>query len=113
MELVKICAVVSSLSFICYVISYFISPNMKQEFIRYGLQKIGLFVIILQFIGAVGLIIGFKYPPILLISALGLSLLMLAGLIVRLRLKDSLSAYFPALFYMLLNAYIFIRVIIQ
>ncbi len=113
MELVKICAVVSSLSFICYVISYFISPNMKQEFIRYGLQKIGLFVIILQSIGAVGLIIGFKYPPILLISALGLSLLMLAGLIVRLRLKDSLSAYFPALFYMLLNAYIFIRVIIQ
>jgi len=86
---------------------------MKQEFIRYGLQKIGLFVIILQSIGAVGLIIGFKYPPILLISALGLSLLMLAGLIVRLRLKDSLSAYFPALFYMLLNAYIFIRVIIQ
>lgn len=113
MELVKICAVVSSLSFICYVISYFVSPNMKQEFIRYGLQKIGLFVIILQSIGAVGLIIGFKYPPILLISALGLSLLMLAGLIVRLRLKDSLSAYFPALFYMLLNAYIFIRVIIQ
>ena len=86
---------------------------MKQEFIRYCLQKIGLFVIILQSIGAVGLIIGFKYPPILLISALGLSLLMLAGLIVRLRLKDSLSAYFPALFYMLLNAYIFIRVIIQ
>ena len=86
---------------------------MKQEFIRYGLQKIGLFVIILQSIGAVGLILGFKYPPILLISALGLSLLMLAGLIVRLRLKDSLSAYFPALFYMLLNAYIFIRVIIQ
>ena len=113
MELVKICAVVSSLSFICYVISYFVSPNMKKEFIRYGLQKLGLFVIILQFIGAVGLIIGFKYPPILLISSLGLSLLMLAGLIVRLRLKDSLSAYFPALFYMLLNAYIFIRVIIQ
>ena len=69
---------------------------MKQEFIRYGLQKLGLFVIILQSIGAVGLIIGFKYPPILLISALGLSLLMLAGLIVRLRLKDSLSASFPA-----------------
>ena len=113
MELVKICAVVSSLSFICYVISYFVSPNMKKEFIRYGLQKLGLFVIILQFLGAVGLIIGFKYPPILLISALGLSLLMLAGLIVRLRLKDSLSAYFPALFYMLLNAYIFIRLIIQ
>ena len=111
MELVKICAVVSSLSFICYVISYFISPNMKQEFIRYGLQKIGLFVIILQSIGAVGLIIGFKYPPILLISALGLSLLMLAGLIVRLRLKDSLSASFPAFFYMLLNAYIFFRMI--
>lgn len=86
---------------------------MKQEFIRYGLQKLGLFVIILQLLGAVGLIIGFKYRPILLISALGLSLLMLAGLIVRLRLKDSLSAYFPALFYMLLNAYIFIRVIIQ
>jgi hypothetical protein len=111
MELVKICAIVSSLSFFCYVISYFVTPNMKQEFIRYGLQKLGLFVIILQFLGAVGLIIGFKYPPILLISSLGLSLLMLAGLIVRLRLKDSLSASFPAFFYMLLNAYIFFRMI--
>jgi len=113
MELVKICAVVSSLSFICYVISYSASPNMKKEFIRYGLQKLGLFVIILQFIGALGLIIGFKYPPILLFSSLGLSLLMMAGLLVRIRLKDSLWASFPALFFMLLNAYIFFRMIIQ
>jgi len=113
MELVKICAVVSSLSFICYVISYFTSPNMKKEFIRYGLQKLGLFVIILQFIGALGLIIGFKYPPILLFSSLGLSLLMMAGLLVRIQLKDSLWASFPALFFMLLNAYIFLRMIIQ
>ncbi|MBT4919220.1 MAG: hypothetical protein HON09_07100 [Flavobacteriaceae bacterium] len=113
MELVKICTVVSSLSFICYVISYFVSPNMKKEFIRYGLQELGLYIIILQFLGAVGLIIGFNYQPLLLISSMGLSLLMMTGLIVRIRLKDSLWVSFPALFYMLLNAYIFIKTIIQ
>ena len=81
---------------------------MKKEFKRFGLEKIGLLIIILQFIGATGLIVGLKFNPILTISSLGLTLLMLSGLIVRIKLKDSIWISLPSLFYLGLNTYIFL-----
>ena len=80
---------------------------MKSEFKRFNLEKLGLLTIILEFVGATGLLIGLLYNPIVLISSGGLALLMLLGTIVRIRLKDSLWVSLPALFYMGLNAYIF------
>ena len=81
---------------------------MKNEFKRFNLEKLGLLVIILECFGATGLIVGLKYSQILTVSSLGLSLLMLCGLIVRIKNKDSLGVAIPATFYMLLNAYIFL-----
>nr|WP_239540852.1 DoxX family protein [Cryomorpha ignava] len=81
---------------------------MKKEFKRFGLEKIGLLTIILEVMGATGLIVGLKFNLILTISSLGLALLMLSGLIVRLKLKDSIWISFPALFYMALNTFIFL-----
>ena len=107
MDIEKICILISSLSFFAYALSYFISPHMKKEFKRFGLEKIGLLTIILEFIGATGLIVGLKFNPILTISSFGLALLMFSGLIVRIRLKDSIWISLPALFYMGLNTYIF------
>ncbi|KRP29130.1 DoxX family protein [Polaribacter sp.] len=99
---------VSSISFLGYGISYFKGPHMKSEFKRFQLEKLGLLTIILQLIGALGLLLGFWfYTPLLLISAAGLSLMMLLGLVIRFKLKDSLWVSLPALFFMLLNAYIF------
>jgi hypothetical protein len=108
MDIDEICILISSLSFFAYAISYFTSPHMKKEFKRFGLEKIGLLTIILQFIGATGLIVGLKFNPILIISSLGLTLLMLSGLIVRIKLKDSIWISLPALFYLGLNTYIFL-----
>ena len=108
MNIDKICILISSLSFFAYAVSYFTSPHMKKEFKRFGLEKIGLLTIILQFMGATGLIVGLKFNPILTISSLGLTLLMLSGLIVRIKLKDSIWISLPALFYMGLNTYIFL-----
>ena len=108
MDIDKICILISSLSFFAYAISYFTSPHMKKEFKRFGLEKIGLLTIILEFIGATGLIVGLKFNPILTISSLGLTLLMLSGLIVRIKLKDSIWISLPALFYLGLNTYIFL-----
>ena len=71
----------------------------------------GLFIIILQFLGAAGLLVGLKINIILIISSLGLAILMLLGLAVRIKLKDSLWISLPALFYMSLNAYIFFQAI--
>tara|TARA_B100001093_G_scaffold139456_1_gene132027 strand:- start:491 stop:748 length:258 start_codon:yes stop_codon:yes gene_type:complete len=80
---------------------------MKLEFKRFELEKFSSMVIGFQFLGASGLLAGFYYKPILIISSLGLTLLMLLGVMVRIRMRDSLLVSFPAFFYMCLNGYIF------
>lgn len=85
------------------------TPKMKKEFKKFGLENIGLIVIVLEFIGAVGLLIGLKFYSILMISSLGLAILMLAGLIIRVRVKDNIWISMPAFFYMLLNIFIFCK----
>ena len=80
---------------------------MKGEFKRFKLEKLGLFTIVLEFLGASGLLVGLLFKPLILLSSGGLALLMLIGLIVRIKLRDSLWVSLPALFYMGLNAYIF------
>ena len=105
----QICSLFSSLSFFGYVIAYFAGTKMKEEFIRFKLRKIGVYIIILELLGAIGLIVGLQFNAILIISSLGLTLLMLAGIAVRIKIKDSLQATFPAFFFMVLNAIIFIE----
>ena len=80
---------------------------MKNEFKRFGLEKFGLIIIASQFLGATGLIVGLMYNPILSISSFGLASLMFLGILVRIKLKDSLWLSTPALFYMVLNTFIF------
>lgn len=84
---------------------------MKSEFKRFKLEKLGLLTIVLEIVGALGLLIGLWYKPLLLLSSGGLALLMFLGVIVRIKLKDSLWITLPALFYMFLNGYIFYVVI--
>jgi hypothetical protein len=81
---------------------------MKSEFKRFNLEKLGLFTIILELLGATGLLVGLKFNPLLTISSIGLCLLMLSGLIVRIKLKDSIWISLPAVFYMGLNLFIFL-----
>ncbi len=104
---VTICILISSLSFFVYAFLYFYKPHMKNEFKRFGLEKIGLTTVLLEITGALGLLVGLKFNLILMISSLGLALLMFAGLIVRIKLKDSIRVSLPAIFYMVLNAFIF------
>ncbi len=109
MDLTFICIIISSLSFYAYVVSYFISPHMKNEFKRFNLEKFGILTIILEFLGATGLLVGIKWNLILMISSLGLGLLMFCGLAVRIKLKDSLWISLPAVFFMILNLFIFLE----
>lgn len=90
-----------------YGISYFTSVKMKSEFKRFGLEKVGALTAILEILGALGLLLGLKLRPILLISSGGLALLMLLGVAVRISVKDGIWVSLPAFFFMLLNAYIF------
>lgn len=109
MNLYNLCVVISSLSFLGYGISYFILPQMKSEFIRFKLEKFGLLTIILQLLGALGLLVGLVWKPILVVSSGGLALLMLLGLLVRIKSRDSIWVSLPALLFMILNVYILIE----
>ncbi len=112
MTVLNFLTVFSSLSFLGYGIAYFTSTKMKDEFKRFGLEKLGVLTAILELLGALGLLVGFKLTPILLISSGGLALLMFFGVAVRIKVKDSFMVTIPATFYMLLNAYIFYMVLI-
>jgi len=81
---------------------------MKSEFIRFGLGRLGMLIAVLEIIGAIGLLVGLWIHSVLLISSGGLAVLMFMGVIVRLKVKDSLWLSLPALFFMVLNSYIFI-----
>lgn len=109
MRLLQILILLSSLSFLAYGVAYFKSPNMKSEFKRFGLEKVGLLTVILEIVGAIGLLVGLQINPILVIASGGLATLMLLGVLVRLKMKDGLWVSLPALFFMLLNFYIFFR----
>ncbi|MFM8913169.1 MAG: DoxX family protein [Flammeovirgaceae bacterium] len=82
---------------------------MKNEFKRFKLEKLGLTIIILEVLGATGLLVGLKINPILILSSLGLGLLMFCGLIVRINQNDSAWVSLPAAFFMILNFYVFIE----
>ena len=101
----------SATSFLIYGIAYFISSNMKNEFKRFGLEKFGAFIAILELIGAVGLFIGLQNHTILVLASGGLTILMLLGTGVRIKMRDSLLVSLPAFFYFLLNAYILYQVL--
>ena len=103
----------SSLSFLTYGIAYFKSPNMKSEFKRFGLEKQGMLVAILEVLGAIGLLVGLAFNPIMVLSAGGLALLMLLGVAVRLKIGDSVLVCLPAFSFMVLNAYVFYKALPQ
>ena len=107
MNLLNMLILISSLSFLGYGVSYFTSPQMKNEFKRFGLEKVGTATAVLELLGAIGLLIGLKIQLILLISAGGLAILMFLGVAVRVKVQDSLWISLPALFFMILNFYIF------
>ena len=87
---------------------------MRQEFKRFGLNTLQRNVTgILQVLGGLGLFLGIVYPLIGAIAAAGLSLLMLLGFVVRLKIRDSMRQTFPSFIFMLLNAYLFWQFLVQ
>lgn len=96
----------SSISFLFYGISYFVSRHLQDEFRRFGLAKFGPLTGVLEILGAIGLLVGLMVPLILVVSAGGLAVLMLLGFGVRLKIKDGFWVSLPSFLFMLVNAYI-------
>ena len=109
MNFLNVLILFSAASFLIYGIAYFVSTNMKNEFKRFGLEKFGPLTAILELAGALGLFIGIQNHTILILASGGLALLMLLGVCVRIKIKDSLLVSLPAFFYFVLNLYILYR----
>jgi hypothetical protein len=97
----------SALSFLAYGAVCLTSKRMRGEFKRLGLERFTWTVGSLEILGAVGLLVGLREPFILLVSSGGLALLMLLGVVFRVRAGDSFGSCFPALFFMALNGGLF------
>ncbi len=96
----------SGVAFLVYGASVVFSNAMADEFERFGLAKFRVLTGVLELLGGAGLLIGLLYLPLLCLSAAGLALLMLLGLGVRLRMRDSVLLTMPALVLMIINAMI-------
>lgn len=79
---------------------------MKRDFERFGLSSLRTLTGTLEALGALGLIAGQFWPPLVPLSAGGLALLMMAGIVARVRVLDSLSQTVPALVLMCMNLFI-------
>ncbi len=95
--------------FLVYGVSLLISSSMVIDFDRFELAKFRVLTGVLEVLGAVGLAVGFKWPAITPLAATGLCLLMLAGVIVRLRSGDGVLLSLPAALLMIVNGYIALR----
>ncbi len=109
MELVfQACKALSMAAFLFYGLVCLCSESMVAEFERFGLARLRTLTGTLELLGALGLIFGYFYPPLVTASSAGLSLLMIMGIVVRLRIRDRLIAMLPALALLLINAFVFV-----
>jgi hypothetical protein len=98
--------VVSSTLFLFYGIACLLFEGMRRDFERFGFSRLRPLVGILEVLGALGLIVGQFWPPLVALSAGGLALMMLVGVGTRVRVLDSLAQTLPALALMCVNLFI-------
>lgn len=96
----------SAISFLGFGLACFFSGSLKQEFNRYGVGALRAMIGGLQLCGALGLLAGLSQPWMGRTAAACLSMMMLVGVGIRIKIKDSLLQTTPTLFYVVLNAYL-------
>ncbi len=86
---------------------------MRAEFARYRLEHYRQIVGGLQIAGAVGLLLGLRYPLLGIIAGTGLAMMMTVAVATRLRIGDRVTQCVPAVLYLLLNVYICVTLVGQ
>jgi uncharacterized membrane protein YphA (DoxX/SURF4 family) len=89
-------ALVSGSSFLYYGYEILFGPDSRREFERYGIPGIRAFVGVTEFLGGAGVLLGLGVAPLGAAAAAGLTLMMAAGVIVRLRIHDAPRLMVPA-----------------
>ncbi|MBM4245959.1 MAG: hypothetical protein FJ148_19520 [Deltaproteobacteria bacterium] len=93
-------------AFLFYGLACLLFEGMNAEFERYGLARLRKLTGSLEVAGALGLCAGYFLPPLVIAASGGLSLLMLMGVLVRVRIRDPLVSMLPALALLVINAYV-------
>jgi uncharacterized membrane protein YphA (DoxX/SURF4 family) len=97
-------ALVSSLLFLYYGFKVLFNTASKEEFERFGVPVMRRFVGIMEVLGGAGVILGLVVAPLGALAASGLAVLMILGLIVRIRVHDPVRLMVPAALLGALNA---------
>lgn len=114
MDLLSVLTWFSSLAFIYFGINCFYSKFIIDEFERYKLPNYRKLTGFLQLLGAMGLLVGlYLFPIVLLLASIGLCLLMFAGFIVRIKIKDNFIKSSPSFTFAILNLFIAIKTFYQ
>jgi hypothetical protein len=83
---------------------------MRLEFVRFRLSDTQRKITgVLQIIAGIALLISFISPLVGIIATGGLTIQMLLGFMVRLKIKDSMILSLPSFVFMILNAYLFVH----
>jgi uncharacterized membrane protein YphA (DoxX/SURF4 family) len=97
-------AVVSGAAFVRYGVRVLREPHLEAEFRRYGIPDARHLVGVLEILGGVGVVVGLALPLLGAAAAAGLTTLMVLGLAVRVRLRDTVRQMLPAATLATLNA---------
>lgn len=103
----EILRALSMVTFLYYGWACVFADSMAAEFERFGLARIRTLVGSLELLGALGLLVGYVFPPVVVVSSGGLCLLMLLGVGTRIYVGDPFVESLPALALCLINAFVF------
>lgn len=99
----------SAISFLFYGYGCLFSNKMKQEFLRFKLSETQRKITgVLQIVAGLALLFSFISPLVGIIATAGLTIQMLLGFMVRLRIKDSIMLSLPSFVFMIFNGYLFV-----
>lgn len=105
-HLLETAQAISAVCFLAYGIGCLTTRTMQTEFLRYGLPNLRVLTGTLQIAAAIGLFAGYAYPACALLSAAGLSIMMIVAIGVRLKIKDPPAGFLQAVACFLLNAFV-------
>lgn len=97
-------ALVSGLSFLRYGFRILFRVELSEEFARYGVPRVRAFVGVMELLGGAAVLVGIVVAPLGALGAGGLTLLMIIGLGIRIKIHDPPRLMVPAAVLAALNA---------
>lgn len=108
-----VCALVSGVSFLYYGFRVALKPELRGEFERYGMPAVRKFVGLMEVLGGTAVVLGLAYAPLGAFAAAGLTVMMILGLAVRIRIHDAPRLMAPAALLGALNAVLVVLFLTQ